>query len=309
MTTQKTENSQNNPAHKTTASQGIDRIFRTGWGKSAAWRKKGGNIPFIPSQQSHAATNRQATFLIIINAVSVQYFFFTITTHDTPVAYRSARPATASRTASALWRLKPGATVKTISHDMGNRSKCRRKTSLMIRLILFRCTAPRMSLCTLIPRRLCEKSFARKISENPFPFSRFPFLYTREYSYGFLRRFSLGSPDFFTSLCRQSFSSFSPSSPDYSLSSSGTHSLPESVGTFTFNIAWLKCSFTHGCFLLFLDKFYCANNHCLLVVLLMLRYIFGSTPATQKKNRRIPLQAYTTVTDKTYHLLYENFLF
>ena len=44
---------------------------------------------------------------------------------------------------------------------------------------------------------------------------------------------------------RQTLASFSPSAPDNSLPSFCTHSQSKSVSTFTFNITWLKCSFTH----------------------------------------------------------------
>lgn len=181
-----------------------------------------------------------------MNARHVPALSITTIAHDTSDAYLFARHATASRTASDFFKLKSGATVKTISHDPGKISRCRRKISLTIRLIRLRRTVPRMSLCTLIPRRLCERSFARKISENPFPFSRLPFLYTRKNSCGFRRRLSLGSANPFTSLRGQSLTSFCPSAFDHCLSGSGAHPRPESVGTFSLNITWLKCSFTHG---------------------------------------------------------------
>ncbi len=93
---------------------------------------------------------------------------------------------------------KSGETVTTISHCCGNRSRRSRKASRIIRLILFRRTAPLIILWTLIPSRLQESSLATKTSVNPDPLSRFPRRYTSINSHDFRRRSCLGSPNLFT---------------------------------------------------------------------------------------------------------------
>lgn len=165
-----------------------------------------------------------------------------------PIVYRYhflGNPWRASLTASTVFIEKSGETVKTISQELGKSSWCRRKFSRMIRFILFRFTAPRIRRFTLIPKRLYARLFAKKISENPFPLSRSPFLYTWENSCDFLRSLSLGSPNPFTRLRRQPLSPFCSSTSDNGLSGPGFHACPKPVAAFTLGITGLKCPFTH----------------------------------------------------------------
>lgn len=158
---------------------------------------------------------------------------------------RTSAAFTAACSKEVAGQAKSGRTVTTMSQDCGNTSRCNRKTSLNIRLILLRRTAPRIRRCTLIPSRLAVRLLARKSREKPAPCSRRPFLYTCANSPDFLSRSSLGSPNLFTGSRGQTFSAFGPAASDDGLAALCTHPHQETVGMLAFCIAGLKCLFTH----------------------------------------------------------------
>ncbi len=166
--------------------------------------------------------------------------------HIRPACHRDRpRLATASRTDADELSRKPGLTVRTISHDGGNRSRCRRNTSLIIRFVLLRRTLPRNFPCILTPRRLYSRPLAIKIRAKPLPLCRRPCRYTRSNSRGFLRRHVLGSPNRFTDSRRQPLTPLGPSASYHSLSGPGTHPQPETMGPLPLDVAGLKCSLAH----------------------------------------------------------------
>lgn len=161
-------------------------------------------------------------------------------------AHARARAAlTAACSKEVAGQEKSGRTVTTISQDCGKMSRCSRKTSLNIRLILLRRTTPLTRWWTLIPNRQPVRPLARKTREKPAPGSRLPFLYTCANSRDFLRRLSLGSPNLFTGSHGQAFSAFGPAASDDGLAASCTHAHQKTVGTLAFCIVGLKCLFTH----------------------------------------------------------------
>lgn len=169
--------------------------------------------------------------------------------HDTSGA---TREATAFCRDCVEAKRKSRETVTTISHPCGNRSRRRRKTSRIIRLILLRRTDPRTTLWTLIPSRLPDRRpVAMMIRVKPGPFRRLPFRYTCINSHDFLSLSCFGSPNRFTDSNGQALPSLRPSAPDDGLTLAGAHPLPEAMGALASRIAWLKRSFAH-CSLSFL---------------------------------------------------------
>jgi len=158
---------------------------------------------------------------------------------------RASAALTAACSKEVAGQAKSGRTVTTMSQNPGNSSRRNRKTSLNIRFILLRRTAPRTMRCTLIPSLLLARLLARTIRENPAPCNRRPSLYTRANSLDFLRRLSLGSPNLFTWSRGKTFSAFGPAASDDRLAALCAHTHQEAMGPLAFCIAGLKCLFTH----------------------------------------------------------------
>ena len=241
MTTEQTPDGEAEPAHHPTLLHGFNRVLGTGRGKSAAGREERRNKGFIaPEHQDHQARHETVLHCRAENCRLEDKPLHVATTHA-----RESADLTAACSKEVAGQAKSGRTVTTISQDCGKMSRYSRKTSLNIRLILLRCTAPLIRRWTLIPNRLVVKPLARKTNEKPVPFRRLPFLYTCANSRDFLRRLSLGSPNLFTGSHGQTFSAFGPAAPDDGLAGPCTHAHQKTVGTLAFCITGLKCLFTH----------------------------------------------------------------
>lgn len=106
----------------------------------------------------------------------------------------------------------------------------------------------------LMPKRLRPKLLAVNIRENPCPYSRSPRRYTQSNSLFLRSRQSFVSPYCFMGSGGQLFTTLGPSSFNNSLTCLGTHTGTKTMGSFAFNITWLKCSFTHYVILLFVEE-------------------------------------------------------
>lgn len=241
MAAEQTPDGEAKPAHYPPFLYGFNRVLGTGRGESAAGGEKRGHKRFVaPEEQNHQAGYRTARPCRRGSCRRKAAPVHIATAHA-----RASAALTAASSKEVAGQEKSGRTVTTTSQDCGKMSRCSRKTSLNMRLILLRCTAPRTRRWTLIPSRLVVRPLARKTSEKPAPFNRLPFLYTCANSLDFLIRLSLGSPNLFTGSHGQALSAFGPAASDDGPASPCTHAHQKTVGPLAFCIAGLKCLFTH----------------------------------------------------------------
>lgn len=139
----------------------------------------------------------------------------------------------------------PGRTAKTTSISFGYCSGCNRKDSLIIRLMRFLLTAPRIFRCTLIPSRPWPEIFGRYINVKPSPCKRLPLLYTLSNSHPFRRRELLRNRSFPNVSGGKPLPAPCPSRIKNRPTGPCFHSGTKPMPAFAFNIARLKCSFTH----------------------------------------------------------------
>lgn len=220
---------------------GFHGILGTGRRESATGGKQRRNKRLVPPEQEDYQARRDIASHFSDGRGRLRTDPFPLA--GTHALTRAVDTAVCSNTVAG--QEKSGRTVITMSLEGGKISRWRRKTSLNIRLILLRRTAPRTNRCTLIPSLLSARPLARTTSVKPAPANRRPLLYTCANSPDFLIRFSFGSPNRFTGLRGKTLSALCPPAFDDGLPPLGAHAHQEPMGTFTLYIAGLKCLFTH----------------------------------------------------------------